>query len=97
MRMVVIALAAVVLPAAFATAQEAETRISDAFVELGMAEAKASCYGTTIDGKLDRKGTEKAVSILQSAENSREVREGVMNAGFKMVDAFSAAHEQCGS
>ena len=89
--------AILLFPAAAFAGEHAGQRVADAFVELGMSESKASCYGTTIAGQLDSKRQEEAASIVQSAENSNEVREAVMNSGFKMVNAFSVAHEQCGS
>jgi hypothetical protein len=97
MRIAALLAGALLLPAAALAQTQAETRISQAFIHLGMAQNKAACYGQTIGYNLDQGSKSQAASIVETARDSRDVRQGVMQAGPQMINAFSAAHNRCGS
>lgn len=84
------------VPAAALAGTPTQTRIADGFMHLGMAQQKAVCYGGTISGKLDQQQATKAASIVESASNSKQVREGVLKGGKDMINAFTAAKRHCG-
>jgi hypothetical protein len=84
------------VPTAALAGTPTKTRIADGFMHLGMARRKAVCYGDTISGKLDRRQAAKAASIVESASNRTQVREGVLKGGKETVNAFTAAERHCG-
>ena len=96
MRIRTILAIALLVPAAALASTSAETRITHGFVHLGMKHKKAACYGGTIGGNLDRQEAAKAASIVESARSGKQVRERVMKAGTEMINAFTAAEQQCG-
>jgi hypothetical protein len=87
---------ALLVPAAALANTQAETRIANGFMHLGMNHKKAVCYGGTISGKLDQQQATKAASIVESADNGKQVRQGVLKSGNEMIDAFTAAEHHCG-
>lgn len=96
MRILTLAAIAVLMPAAAFASTQAETRIADGFMHLGMARPRAVCYGGTIGGQLDQQQASKAASIVESAGSSKQVRESVLKAGKPMINAFTLAHRHCG-
>ena len=75
---------------------EVETRIAEAFAELGMEQEKSACYGSVISGKLDSETGDQAASIIEAAETSEDVRQGVKQSNSEIVKAFLAASNRCG-
>lgn len=96
MRILTLAAIAVLMPAAAFASTQAQTRITDGFMHLGMARTRAVCYGGTIGGRLDQQQASKAAAIVASASSSKQVRESVLKAGKPMIDAFTLAHQHCG-
>ncbi len=96
MRILTVAAVALLLPAAAFASTQAETRIADGFMHLGMAHTKAVCYGGTIGGGLDQQQANKAASIVESASSGKQVREAVLKSGKPMVNAFTLAEQRCG-
>lgn len=96
MRILTLVAAALLVPTAALATTQAETRIADGFMHLGMARQRAVCYGGTIGGQLDQQQASKAASIVESASSSKQVRERVLKAGKPMIDAFTLAHQHCG-
>ena len=90
-----IAIAILLLPG-IGFAGDAETRIAEAFAELGMAEEKSVCYGSVIGEKLDEEAGDEAASIVEAAETSSDVRQGVKQSNSEIVKAFLAASNRCG-
>ncbi len=95
MRIIVIATTALLLSTAAFAATQPEKSIAQGFIHLGMKTRTAACYGTVIGEKLNGQNLARAAQIVQSAKNSDDVRNGVQSAGMPMVDAFTAAHNQC--
>ncbi len=69
--------------------------IKKAFVKLGMADARAECYGSVLVEKLSPEGQEKAVKLVQGASDAEDVKTGVITSGPEMVGGFSAADASC--
>jgi hypothetical protein len=96
MRILTVAAVALLLPAAAFASTQAETRIANGFVHLGMAHTKAVCYGGTIGGKLDQQQADRAASIVEAANTGKQVRQSVLKSGKPMIDAFTLAEQRCG-
>ena len=98
MRIAVLFLLGTLLISAASVAQvQPETRIMNAFMRLGMDRIKAHCYGQIIGQTLDPQDKGTAVSIVEAAQDSQAVQQGVMNSGMPVMNAFSAANQTCGS
>lgn len=97
MRRVAVIAVALFMPAAAFAGTHSQTRIAHGFVHLGMTSKRAACYGRVITQNLDAREARKAASIVTSAGSSREVRRRVIQAGGRMVNAFTAAKKSCGS
>lgn len=76
---------------------ETAARIAAAFAELGMAPDQAECYGATVTEGLGPDEAAEAARIVEEAEDSDAVREGVKAGGVEMVTVFLAAETACGS
>lgn len=96
MRILTVAAIALLVPAAALASTQAETRIADGFMHLGMARQKAVCYGGTIGGNLYQQQATKAASIVEFAGSGKQVRESVLKAGKPMINAFTLAERHCG-
>jgi hypothetical protein len=100
MRVAVLLIGALLMPAVLPAAAHAqtpgETRVWNGFMKLGMSRDKAWCYSQIIGQTLGPQETGKAAAIVESAPNGDAVQQGVMNAGPPMMNAFSAAHNSCG-
>lgn len=81
---------------AIAFGSEVQTRVAEAFADLGMEQDQSVCYGSVISEKLDEELGDKAASIIEAAETSEEVRQGVKQSDTKIVRAFLAASNRCG-
>ncbi len=86
----------VLVPAASAQ-NPAETRIWNGFMRLGLDRDKAWCYSQIIGQMLGPQEIDKAAALVETAPNGDAVQQGVMNGGPPMMNAFSAAHNTCGS
>jgi hypothetical protein len=99
MRVAVLLIGALLLPAFVPAAVHAqtaaETRVWNGFMRLGLSRDKAWCYAKIIGETLGA-DTAKAAAIVESAPNGDAVQQGVMNGGPPMMNAFSAAHNTCG-
>ena len=100
MRVAVLLIGALLMPAFVPAAAQAqtpgETRVWNGFMRLGMDRDKAWCYSQIIGQMLDQNEIGKAAAIVEGAPNGDAVQQGVMNAGMPMMNAFSAAHNTCG-
>lgn len=86
----------VLLVPGIAQASDAETRIATAFAELGMEAEKSECYGSVIAEKLGETASDKAADIVELAESSSDVRQGVKQSNAEIVNAFLTASNRCG-
>lgn len=91
----VVATASFLVPA-LALGSGAGTRVAEAFAKLGMEQEKSACYGAVIGEKLDEETGAEAASIVESAETSEDVRQGVRQSNSEIVKAFLAASNRCG-
>ena len=73
-----------------------EARIAEAFAALGMEAEKSACYGSVIAERLDDETGDEAASIVEAAETSEDVRQGVKQSNSQIVKAFLAASNRCG-
>jgi hypothetical protein len=92
-------LAALVPLVAFgsATAQaDAPARIATAFVDLGMAESKAACYGGVVREQLSQEEADRAAAVIEAADDGEEVREGLSQTSGNIITVFSYARNTCG-
>ena len=69
--------------------------IQKAFVELGMAEPRAECFGEVLAEKLSPEEQQAAAALIGDAATADEVKIGVISGGPEMVGGFSAADATC--
>ena len=75
---------------------DAQGRIATAFVGLGMSETMALCYGSKVSEELSPEEALRAASIVETANDGEEVREGVSTSTGNIIMAFSSARSVCG-
>lgn len=69
--------------------------IQKAFVDLGMAEPRAECYGRVLAERLSPESQQAAAQLVGSADSADAVKVGVISGGPEMVGGFSAADATC--
>ena len=69
--------------------------IRKAFVDLGMADARAECYGRVLANALSPEDQQAAAKLVGDAETAGDVKLGVIAGGPEMVGGFSAADATC--
>jgi hypothetical protein len=69
--------------------------IQRSFVNLGMAEARAKCFGHVLAKQLSAADQQQATLLVSRASSADEVKTGVMSGGPEMVGGFSAAGASC--
>ncbi len=67
--------------------------ISTAFQDLGMAAARADCFGRVLEQKLKAKHQDDAVELLRSSEDKDDVRRHVSSKGFDSIGGFRSANK----
>jgi hypothetical protein len=71
------------------------TAIQKAFVDLGMAEPRAECFGRVLAEKLSPETQQEAAELVSDAATATEVKTSVISGGPEMVGGFSAADASC--
>lgn len=69
--------------------------IQSAFVDLGMAEDRAACYGEVLVQQLSPEDQQQAAELVRGSANADEVKTSVITSGPAMVGGFSAADAMC--
>jgi hypothetical protein len=80
---------------ASAASGEWSAAIRKAFVELGMAEPRAECYGKVLAEQLSPESQKEAAQLVSEAATADDVKTGVLSGGPEMVGGFSAADVSC--
>jgi hypothetical protein len=75
---------------------DAPARIAAAFVDLGMAQSKAVCYGGVVGEQLSQEEADRAAAVIEAADDGEEVREGLSQTSGNIITVFSFARNKCG-
>ncbi len=69
--------------------------VSAAFQNLGMAAARADCYGRVLNQKVKPKHQDDVVQLLRTSEEAGDVRRKVTSKGFDIIGGFRSASKAC--